>query len=143
MLMDSSCDATSLVPLQHGGDLSGARHLFPNAPEPFIDLSTGINPDPYPLPCLPDELFARLPDAAALRGLAEVAARAYRTSADHVVCAPGAQMLLPLVAGLVPPGRAAILGPTYAEHMRAAALAGHDATEVTAFDQLGAAQLAV
>jgi cobalamin biosynthetic protein CobC len=144
MLMDSSCDARSLVPLQHGGDLAAARQLFANAPEPFIDLSTGINPAPYPLPHLPDDLFARLPDATALRRLAEVAARAYGApSADHVVCAPGTQALLPLVAGLVPPGRAAILSPTYAEHVRAAALAGHHATEVTAFDRLGEARLAV
>jgi cobalamin biosynthetic protein CobC len=144
MLMGSSCDARSLVPLQHGGDLSRARQLFPNAPEPFIDLSTGINPDPYPLPSLPDALFARLPDATALRRLAEVAARAYRApSAEHVVCAPGTQMLLPPVARLVPPGHAAILSPTYAEHARAAALAGHRATEVTAFDQLQNARLAV
>jgi cobalamin biosynthetic protein CobC len=28
----------------HGGDLAAARRLFPHAPQPFIDLSTGINP---------------------------------------------------------------------------------------------------
>ena len=46
-------------------------------------------------------------------------------SAAHVVPAPGTQILLPLVAGLVRPGRAAVLAPTYCEHARAAALAGH------------------
>jgi cobalamin biosynthetic protein CobC len=30
--------------LEHGGDLAAARARFPGAPEPFIDLSTGINP---------------------------------------------------------------------------------------------------
>ena len=43
--------------------------------------------------------------------------------------APGTQILLPLVAGLVRPGRAAVLAPTYAEHARAAALAGHSVVE--------------
>ncbi|MGZ5844315.1 MAG: threonine-phosphate decarboxylase, partial [Xanthobacteraceae bacterium] len=38
--------------LEHGGDLAVARRLFPGAPQPFIDLSTGINPHPYPLPPL-------------------------------------------------------------------------------------------
>ena len=124
--------------------MTAARELFPNAPEPFIDLSTGINPYAYPLPELPQELFARLPDEAALRRLAEAAARAYGApSRDHVVCAPGTQLLLPLVTGLVPPGRAAILGPTYAEHRRAAALAGHGAVEVDSVDQLRDARLAV
>jgi len=41
-------DATE--PAEHGGDLDAARRRFPDAPQPFIDLSTGINPHPYPLP---------------------------------------------------------------------------------------------
>src|SRR6202162_5391420 len=88
-------------PLPHGGDLGAARRLFPDAPEPFIDLSTGINPNPYPLPQLPAELFARLPDAAATARLAAAAAKLYGApSAAHVVPAPGTQSLLPLVARL-------------------------------------------
>jgi cobalamin biosynthetic protein CobC len=41
--------------------------------------------------------------------------------------------LLPLVASLVRPGRAAVLAPTYSEHKRAAALAGHRVEEVCDF----------
>jgi len=118
-------------PLLHGGELGAARRLFPDAPEPFIDLSTGINPNPYPLPRLPASLFAHLPDATALGSLAAIAAKAFGApSAAHVVPAPGTQILLPLVAGLLRPGRAAIVAPTYSEHARAAALAGHAVTEV-------------
>ena len=110
--------------------LTAARQMFPDAPEPFIDLSTGINPHPYPLPALPPEIFARLPDRASVRRLAAIAAQCYGApSADHVVPAPGTQILLPLVAALVRPGRAAILRTTYAEHARAASLAGHGVTE--------------
>jgi cobalamin biosynthesis protein CobC len=124
-------------PLLHGGDLTAARRLFPAAPEPFIDLSTGINPNPYPLPQLPPELFARLPEAAAAALLAATAAQTYGApSAADVVAAPGTQILLPLVAGLVRAGRAAVMAPTYSEHSRAAMLAGHDVTEVR---ELGAA----
>ena len=60
-----SASVTAIVPhtgaasLLHGGDLATARRLFPVAPEPFIDLSTGINPHPYPLPQMPPALFAR------------------------------------------------------------------------------------
>src|ERR1700688_2761914 len=108
------------TPVAHGGDLGAARRLFPGAPEPFIDLSTGINPYPYPIPHLPPDLFTRLPAAAALDQLAAIAPQAYGApSAAHVVAAPGTQILLPLVAALVRPGRAAVLGPTYAEHSRA------------------------
>src|SRR5437763_3385325 len=97
------------APIQHGGDLGAARKRFPGAPQPFIDLSTGINPQPYPLPPLSPEIFARLPEPDALDALCAVAATAYEApSAAHVVAAPGVQMLLPFVARLVPPGRAVV-----------------------------------
>jgi cobalamin biosynthetic protein CobC len=131
-------------PLPHGGDLGAARRLFPDAPEPFIDLSTGINPNPYPLPPLPAELFARLPDAAATARLVTAAATLYGApSAAYVVAASGTQSLLPLVAGLVRPGRAAILSPTYNEHARAARLAGHSVIETREFAAFGDADLAI
>ena len=131
-------------PLSHGGDLAAARRLFPDAPKPFIDLSTGINPNPYPLPDLPAELFARLPDAAAIARLAAAAATSYGApAAAHVVPAPGTQILLPLVAGLAWRGRAAILAPTYNEHARAARLAGHNVIETHESAALGDADLAI
>jgi cobalamin biosynthetic protein CobC len=134
----------SIEPLLHGGDLGAARRRFPGAPEPFIDLSTGINPHRYPLPRLPAALFARLPDAEALGRLAAIAAELYGApSAAHVVAAPGTQILLPLVAGLAPPGRAAVLSPTYPEHARAAALAGHRVHDVREVRALGDADVAI
>jgi cobalamin biosynthetic protein CobC len=130
--------------VEHGGDLGAARMLFPDAPEPFIDLSTGINPHPYPIPQLPPDAFTRLPQASALDCLAAAAADAYGApSAAHVVPAPGAQSLLTPVAALVRPGRAAVLGPTYREHARAAALAGHRVEEVSDLASLRSAALGV
>jgi cobalamin biosynthesis protein CobC len=118
--------------------------MFPDAPEPFIDLSTGINPHPYPVPELSSALFEQLPDRAQVHRLAAVAAQCYGApSADHVLPAPGTQILLPQVAMLVPPGRAAILRTTYAEHQRAASLAGHNVTEVSSADQFARADLAI
>ncbi len=131
-------------PVAHGGDLGAARRLFPDAPEPFIDLSTGINPNPYPLPRFSADLYARLPEPAAVAALAATAARAYGApSADHVVAAPGTQILLPLIAGLVPASRAAILAPGYPEHARAAALAGHTFTAVPAIEAVGDATVVI
>jgi len=118
-------------PLTHGGDLAAARRRFPAAAKPFVDLSTGINPHPYRLPRLPADAFARLPDADASDALAEAAAQAYGApSAAHIGCAPGTQILLPIVARLAPPGRAAVVTPSYGEFARAAALAGHDVVAV-------------
>jgi len=141
-LLDAA--SSDAAPIQHGGDLGAARLLFPGAPEPFIDLSTGINPYPYPIPQLPADLFTRLPEHAALDRLAAIAARAYGApSAAHVAVAPGTQILLPQVAALVRPGRAAVLCPTYAEHVRAAAHVGHQVAEVADLAGLRHVDLAV
>jgi cobalamin biosynthetic protein CobC len=132
MLSDQSLPP---APLMHGGNVSAARILFPGAPEPFLDLSTGINPFAYPVPPLDQPTFARLPEPDAVAQLQEVAARHYGApSPAHVVAAPGTQSLLLPVMRLVKPGRVAILGPTYNEHARVAAAAGHQVVEVTEVD---------
>ncbi len=131
-------------PLLHGGNLAAADVLFPGAPRPFLDLSTGINPLAYPLPPLAPEIFSRLPEPDARAALEAVAARYYGAPLPaHVVAAPGTQSLLPLVAALVPPGRAAILGPTYQEHARVAAAAGHRVEEVAEIGGMAAAGLSI
>jgi cobalamin biosynthesis protein CobC len=134
----------TLAPLPHGGDIAAARLLFLGAPEPFVDLSTGINPHSYPIPRFASDVFTRLPEPIALERLAAAAARVYGApSGAHVVAAPGTQILLAQLAALVAPGRAALLGPTYAEHARAAALAGHTVSEVRDLDELASADLAI
>ena len=132
------------MPLKHGGDLGAARKLFPGAPEPLVDLSTGINPFSYPVPRLDAEVFARLPEPGDVARLAAIAAAAYGApSADHVVPVPGLQIVLPVVAGVAPRGRAAVLSPTFEEHARVAALAGHTVREVAAPHELTEAELAI
>ncbi len=128
----------------HGGSLGRARSLFAHAPEPWVDLSTGINPHSYPLFDLPATALTRLPEPARARDLADVAAKAYGAlSPRHVALAPGTQILLPQVFSLVKPGRAVVLGPTYAEHVRVAALAGHSVVETSDFSKLADADLAI
>ena len=105
----------------HGGDLGRARALFPDAPEPWIDLSTGINPIPYPLPALPLSLWQRLPAADDEAALLAAARNAYGVPAGAgIVAAPGTQILIDLLPRVVPDliraGPVAVLGPTYAEH---------------------------
>jgi len=132
-------------PIQHGGNLSRARALFGQAPEPWVDLSTGISPHSYPHSPLPGNVFARLPDVVSAEKLKALAASAYGApSATHVVAGPGTQILLPMVAELVAgKARAAVLSPTYAEHARTARLAGLEVTETADLDRLVEADLAI
>lgn len=130
--------------MDHGGSLARARALFPQAPEPWVDLSTGISPHAYPFSALPAKAFQRLPEPARAQELLAAATEAYAApSPECIVAAPGTQMLLPHVARLITPGRAAVLAPTYAEHARAAALAGHEVLEVASVEALGEASLAI
>lgn len=130
--------------VDHGGSLVRARALFPHAPEPFVDLSTGINPHSYPLFEFPATALLRLPEQERLCELTALAAIAYGApSPRNVMAAPGTQILLPQVFSLVKPGRAMVLGPTYAEHTRTAAIAGHGVYEVKTFDALAEADLAI
>lgn len=129
----------------HGGDLATVRALFPEAPEPWIDLSTGINPIPYPLPALPLSLWTRLPGAQDERALLAAARVAYRVP-DRLglVAAPGTQILIELLPRLAPCSPVAVLGPTYAEHAHAWRKAGFDVAEIASLDQArGAATLVV
>jgi len=106
-------------PIAHGGGLIAARQQFPDAPEPWIDLSTGINAVPYTVE-LPLEAFTRLPEPASVAALEAIAARAYGVADPAmVVAAPGTQSLIHLLPRLMLGRRVTIVGPTYAEHAAA------------------------
>ena len=105
------------LPLYHGGDLAAARRLFPGAPEPWIDLSTGVNPEPYPIPPLAADVFSRLPSSDALEKLERLAAHRYGAPAGAaVVAAPGTQAIIQLLPRLIAAKRIGILGFTYGEY---------------------------
>ena len=117
--------SNGVTALEHGGSLAEARARFPGAPEPWIDLSTGINPWPYPVPPLPPEHWARLPEPSAHRRLEAAAARAYGVADPAaVVAAPGTQLLIGLLPRLIPAAAVGVLTPTYNEHAASWAAAG-------------------
>lgn len=103
--------------IYHGGDLATARRQFPNAPTPWLDLSTGINPIPYPVDAISPAGLTRLPDASTLTLLQAAAAKAYGAkSAGQIVCLPGSQAAIQWLPQLVKARRVAILGFGYREH---------------------------
>lgn len=121
----------NLEAVEHGGDLLAARMRFPEAPEPWIDLSTGINPTPYPFKPPPLSAYSRLPAPGEIRALEAIAARAYGLRDPAcVVAGSGSQPLIQLLPFLRERGRVAILGPTYREHERSWVRAGFDLRRV-------------
>ena len=67
----------------HGGDLAAARAAFGDQGAPWIDLSTGINPHPWPVPPLAID-WSRLPGEADLDALEAAAAGHFGVAPDHV-----------------------------------------------------------
>ena len=107
----------------HGGDLAQARRAFGEPGGGWIDLSTGVNPWPWPAPPLPPEALTRLPSEEGLADLSAAAARAF--GARRALPVPGAQAAILQLPFCVPPGDVAVVSPTYNEHAPAWQAAGH------------------
>ncbi|SFI91649.1 threonine-phosphate decarboxylase [Jannaschia pohangensis] len=116
----------------HGGNLDLARARYGGAPDDWIDLSTGINPVPYPLPDLPDRVWTALPDTRARADLIAVARRFWRIPSEAgVLPAPGASALIARLPTLAAGDRVHIPGPTYNEHAAAFRAHGFTVTDDT------------
>ena len=124
----------------HGGNIDKAQAQFGGTD--WIDLSTGINRVPYPLPPLPEQAWTALPTHAAMAGLLAAARRAYRSNSPMLAVA-GAQSAIQMIPRLAPVGRARVLAPTYNEHAAALRAADWRVEEVATFAELEGADLAV
>ena len=134
--------------IPHGGNIARLRQRYPDAPEPSIDLSTGINPFPYPLRSIPDTAYTRLPEDVHIRKLKEAAAAAYGVrDPASIAVAPGTQILISslprLLAGLRPTTQVAIRAPTYGEHAAAWSTAGAAVREGAETDVLESGDVAI
>jgi cobalamin biosynthesis protein CobC len=128
----------------HGGDLDKVSRLYPDAPQPWIDLSTGINPISYPVPSLPAGAWARLPTKVDEQALLAAAAARYGLRAPaSIIAASGTQALLQIIPRLRVSGTVAVLGPTYQEHAQCWRRCGHRVRLVDDIDALDDADIAV
>lgn len=108
----------------HGGDLGAARTAYPDSPEPWIDLSTGINPISYPwLARLPREILeeaaARLPQRSAEIACTEAWTTSLQvTDPGDWLLVPGSQAMINLLPALFPGHQVVISDPCYGEYER-------------------------
>jgi len=123
----------------HGGDLAWARAAFPQAHEPWLDLSTGINPWGYPVAMNP-AAWSHLPSPAALKALVAAARHYYRVSPESTVLpVAGIELAIRLLPHFLnTKGPVSVIGPTYSSHADAWRQAGHDLRIVKRLDDIAA-----
>ncbi|GLQ35278.1 threonine-phosphate decarboxylase [Amylibacter marinus] len=109
----------------HGGGLDGAIAAYGGDRDSWIDLSTGINPLPYPIPDIPARYWTDLPDADAQNRLIDAARRFWQVP-DGVGILPtaGVSQLIAALPRVMPAGAVRIDAPTYNEHAAAFRHAG-------------------
>ena len=130
--------------MRHGGDLAAAEAAYGQPRQGWLDLSTGVNPYPYPLKPLPPETLNRLPDPADLQALLSVARRAYGWKPETPVAAgPGAQSMIQLLPYLRVRGPVLVVGRTYGEHAYSWARAGHKVKEAWSLSAANEADVVV
>ncbi|MGE8316851.1 MAG: threonine-phosphate decarboxylase CobD [Pseudomonas putida] len=112
--------------LEHGGRLLRAVQQYGIPREQWLDLSSGIAPWPFPIPPIPTDAWARLPETE--DGLEE-AARAYY-GARQLLPVAGSQAAIQALPLLRAAGRVGVLSPCYAEHPYAWHRAGHQLVEL-------------
>jgi cobalamin biosynthetic protein CobC len=124
--------------MKHGGDLTQAMAQYGGTPLMWLDLSTGINPRPWPIPAsLPDTLWQRLPSRADQDALIAAARTAYNLPERvEIAAASGTQALIQWLPSLAGSGAVAIMAPTYSEHAAAWTSRGHEVITLTALDHL-------
>jgi cobalamin biosynthetic protein CobC len=118
--------------LVHGGALDHMQSAFPNAPLPWIDLSTGINPWPYPIGEISPDAFAHLPTRAAYDDCRNKMSDCFGAPPESLTLSPGSELLIRLLPDVIPAKRVAILSPTYGDHAQAWRAAGADVIESSA-----------
>ena len=124
----------------HGGDLDRAMARYGG--QDWIDLSTGINRQSWKVPDLPPRAWTALPTAEDVAALEAAAVRAYGATGP-VVALAGAQAAIQLVPRLAPPGRAAVLAPSYNEHAAALTAQGWAVDAALDLSAMAGADLAV
>ncbi len=107
-------------PRDHGGGLDTAIARYRGSRADWLDLSTGINPVPYPVPDLPADAWSTLPDTDAANRLVTAARSFWGVPAGAgLLAAPGLSALIAKIPSLTPAATVRIDAPTYNEHAAA------------------------
>lgn len=116
--------------LKHGGRVLAAAKKYHIAKENWVDLSTGLNPNGWPVPKVPTEVWQALPEDD--DGLQTAACQYY--GCDACLPVAGSQVAIQILPTLRSRSKVGVISPTYAEHEYNWKQSGHDVTQVNIND---------
>jgi len=130
---------------ERDGRLDVARELYPDAPQPWLDLSAAAAPWSYPAPAALGEDLAQPLSADAIHDLTVAAAKAWRAPPTvAIVPLPGVDAGLRLLPWLYRSAkRVALLKLGHFGHKAAWEAAGHSVAEIASLDALGKADILI
>lgn len=102
----------------HGGASDLIEDLFPHAPKPWVDLSTGINPHPYPFSHPEQSSAWHLPTRLQMDECRLAMANAINSSEESMLLAPGSELLIRLMPTVLKARHVAVVKDSYADHHR-------------------------
>ncbi len=116
--------------LEHGGHLIEASEKYHIPLDQWIDLSTGINPNGWPIPAIPAECWQRLPETG--DGLLDAAKQYYQC--HSILAVAGSQAAIQTLPLLRQKSKVGVLVPAYAEHAYSWKKSGHEVVELFDID---------
>ncbi len=117
--------------LEHGGKLNSIARRYDIPLESWLDLSTGINPNGWPVPdSLPSSVWSELPQND--DNLLHTARHYYQC--DSLLAVAGSQVAIQSLPYCRPRSRVGVLSLAYAEHQYAWQIAGHEIISLNSAD---------
>jgi len=112
--------------LSHGGNILAMAEKYNIPVKQWLDLSTGLNPNGWSVPVIPEHVWQTLPQEE--DGLQEAACQYY--ACDYCLPVAGSQAAIETLPTLRNLSNVGIVSPTYAEHEHSWKKAGHHVNRI-------------
>ena len=128
--------------IEHGGNIDRAITIYGGKKKEWIDLSTGINPECYPIPNFSDADWRNLPTFTEIENLEFIIKSIFNTFAS-VMLTPGSQIAISLLPLLLKKQDVCILEPTYGDYTESFINAGFKVRSCKDIQELFKSKIAI
>ncbi len=128
--------------IKHGGNIDEAITNFGGKEKDWIDLSTGINPECYPIPKFADADWRNLPTSTEIENL-EFILKSQFDTCSSVMLTPGSQIAISLLPLLLKKQEVYVLEPTYSDYLESFVNAGFKVRSCKKFQELFKSEIAI